>query len=107
VTQPLVRFALVSLTSGETNLPGYVDPNEVFAWCVWNVGDDLPPNMSRKLRGKSLVTLQFKAGATQWTLESFDEVSAKLLEARGQTIDAKAHKELAEGAKLNKSALAV
>lgn len=103
-----VRFAFVSLTSGEADLSGYVDPGEVFAWSVWNVGDDLPPNMSRKLRGKSLITIQFKAGATQWTLESFDEVSAKLLEARGQTEDAKAHKELAAEARtLDRSRFAV
>jgi hypothetical protein len=48
-----------------------------------------------------------KAGAAQWTAESFDEVSAKILEARGQTADAKHHKELADGEKLEKSRFAV
>jgi hypothetical protein len=103
----LLRFALVSLTSGETDIPGYVDAGEIFAWHVWNIGDDVAPNMHRKLRGKTVVVLQMKAGAAQWTLESFDEVSAKILEARGQSADAKAHKELADGAKLQHSRLAI
>jgi hypothetical protein len=103
----IVRFALVSLTSGETDVPGYIDADEIFSWTVWNVGDDMPPSMHRKLRGKSLVTLLAKAGTTQWTMENFDEVSAKILEARGQTVDAKAHKELADGAKLRTSPFAV
>lgn len=105
----LIRFSLVSLTSGETNVSGYIDANEVFAWHEWNIGDDLPPggNIHRTLRGKTLVVLNTKAGAVQWTVESFDQVSAKILEARGQTIDAKHHKELADGAKLERSRFAV
>jgi hypothetical protein len=103
----LVRFALASLTTGDTDIPGYIDTAEVFAWHEWNIGDDVQPGMHRKLRGKTLVVFQMKAGAAQWTAESFDEVSAKILEARGQTVDAKAHKELADGAKLRTSPFAV
>lgn len=103
----LLKFALVSLTSGEMDLPGYMDANEIFAWHVWNIGDDVAPNMHRKMRGKTLVVLNTKPGAVQWTTESFDEVSAKILEARGQAKEAEAHKELADGAKLEKSRFAV
>jgi|HubBroStandDraft_6_1064221.scaffolds.fasta_scaffold41034_5 hypothetical protein len=102
----LVRFALVSLTSGETDVPGYIDAGEVFAWHVWKI-DESTPGMHRSLRGKTVIAIQMKAGAAQWTLESFDEVSAKLLEARGQFPDAKTHKELADGAKVEKSRFAV
>ena len=101
-----MRFALISLTTAET-IPGYIDANDIFAWHVWNVSDELAPNMHRKLRGKTLVVLNTKPGAVQWTEESFDEVSAKILEARGQTADAKTHKELAEGARVEKSRFAV
>jgi hypothetical protein len=102
----IVRFNLVSLTSGETSVSGYVDANEVFAWHEWKI-EDGQPNIHRKLRGQTVVVLQMKAGAAQWTAESFDEVSAKILEARGQTADAKHHKELADGEKLEKSRFAV
>jgi hypothetical protein len=102
-----IRFALVSLTTAE-EIPGYLDVEQIFAWHVWNVGDDVAPNMHRKMRGKTLVVLNTKPGAVQWTEESFDEVSAKILGALGQTGDAyNAHKELAEGAKLKTSSLAI
>jgi len=104
----LIRFALVSLTSGETDLGGYVDASDVVSWNVWNIPDDVNagPNIHRRMRGKSLVALNLRGGICHWTTESFDEVSAKLLEARGQAADAKAHKELADGAKLEKSRFA-
>jgi hypothetical protein len=104
----MVRFTLTSLTTAE-EIPGYMDANEIFAWHVWNIGDDIPPggNIHRKLRGKTLVVLNTKPGAIQWTQESFDEVSAKILEARGQAGDAKTHKELAEGARVEKSRFTV
>lgn len=105
----LIRFALVSLTSGETDLGAYVDAAEVVSINVWNIGDELPPGgqIHRKMRGKSLVSLNLRGGIAHWTDESFDEVAAKLLEARGQTTEAKTHKDLADGAKLQRSRLAI
>lgn len=105
----LVQFALVSLTSGETELGAYIDSDEVVSFNVWNIGEELPPGgqIHRKMRGKSLVSLNLRGGIAHWTDESFDEVAAKLLEARGQTADAKHHKELADGAKVEKSRFAV
>jgi len=105
----LIRFALVSLTSGETDLGGYVDSADVVSWNVWNISDELPPGggIHRKMRGKSLVALNLRGGIAHWTTESFDEVSARILEARGQAAEAKTHKDLAEGAKLQHSRLAI
>lgn len=105
----LIRFALVSITSGETDLGGYVDSAQVVSWNVWNIADDLSmgAGIHRKMRGKSLVALNLRGGIAHWTTENFDEVSAKLLEARGQTREAKTHKDLADGAKLQHSHLAI
>jgi hypothetical protein len=105
----LVKFALVSLTSGEIDLGGYVDSSEVVSFNVWNIGDELPPGggIHRKMRGKSLVSLNLRGGIAHWTDETFDDVAAKLLEARGQSAEAKTHKDLADGAKIQKSRLAI
>ena len=103
----MIPIKFVSLQTAENDLPAYIDAAEIICISVWRIGDEVGPNMHRKMRGKTLVTLMTKAGTMNWTEEGFDEVSAKILEARGQTADAKTHKELADGAKLEKSRFAV
>lgn len=114
----LLRFQLVSVQSGDMDLPAYIDASEITSWSVWRVGDDVPPGMHRKLRGKVLTTLQQKNGAINWTEESFHSVSTRILTMRALILEAKtaeiskalhecSETERAEAAASKKSSLAV
>jgi hypothetical protein len=90
----LLHFLLVNTLSGETEIPGYIDVAELASWTRWKVPDDAPmggPSPHRTLRGKFLISLNTKGGMTHWTDESFDSVSARILEARGQKDRAEIH----------------
>ena len=86
-----VHFSLVNIQSGETGIPGYVDVNEIASWNRWKVPDDLAGGLHRSLRGKLIIVLNMKVGITHWCEESFDAVSARILEARGQKDRAEIH----------------
>ncbi len=91
----LLQFSLVNIATGETGIPGYVDVNEIASWNRWKVPDDTPGGpggLHRTLRGKLITTLNMKTGATHWSDETFDAVSARILEARGQKDQAEIHR---------------
>jgi hypothetical protein len=102
----VVKVLLVNTGSGEEHIPQYVDANEIVSWGPWLVPDSLPQGMHRSLKGRTLVVLNFKTGMMHWCEESFDAVSARILAARGQEAEAKAH-EAAAALNAPRSALAV
>jgi hypothetical protein len=104
-----LQFPLVNLQSGKIQIPGYVDATEIISWNVWTVPDDAigPAGIHRTLRGKEIVCMNMKGGMVHWTDDSFDSVSARLLEARGQKDRAEIHAAAHAAAKINKSPLAV
>jgi len=106
----LLQFPLVNLQTGKTQIPGYVDVTEIASWNLWTVPDDAiggPQGLHRSLRGKEIVVLSTKSGLTHWTDDSFDSVSARILDARGQKDRAEIHAAAHAAAKTNKSPLAV
>lgn len=86
-----VKFLLVNTSSGEEHIPGYVDVNDIASWSPWVVPDSLPQGMHRSFRGRTLSVLNLKSGHMHWCEESFDAVSARILTAREQHTEAKAH----------------
>ncbi len=103
----LLQFPLVNLQTGETEIPGYLDADNVISWNVWNVPSDLPSGIHRTMRGKAIVCINLKGGLAHWTDDSFDSVSARILEARGQKDSAEVHVAVHAAAKINKSRLAI
>lgn len=101
-----LKFLVVNTSSGEEHIPQYVDANEIISWGPWVLPESLPPGMHRSFRGRTLIVLNLKSSHMHWCEESFDAVSARILAARGQEAEAKAH---AAAAALNapKSPLAV
>lgn len=100
------QFFVVNTSSGEQHIPQYVDCKEVVSWGPWVVPDPLPQGMHRSLKGRTLIVLNMKTGHMHWCEESFDAVSARLLAARGQHEEVKAH-EAAAALNAPKSPLAV
>jgi hypothetical protein len=79
-----LHFACVNIQTGEFEIPSYVDVTEIVSWNRWKVPDDQAGGIHRGLRGKLIIVLNMKSGIAHWTDESFDSVSARILEARGQ-----------------------
>jgi hypothetical protein len=86
-----LQFPFVNVATGETGVPAYVDAEQIMVWYQWIIPDDLGQGVSRKLRGKTLVVLVTKSGSQHWTDDSFDSVSARILEAKGQKDRAQLH----------------
>jgi hypothetical protein len=108
----LLYFEAVNTLTGETAIPGYIDVDELASWTRWKVPDDAgggPGGVHRSLRGKLLISLNTKGGMTHWTDESFDSVSARILEVRGQKDRAEIHAAAHAAEQMNskKSSLAV
>lgn len=93
-----LKFQLINPQTGKPEDEAYVDAEQISTWQSMKTKYDKPCTL---INFKSGMGFAYQVNA------SFDEVSAKILEARGQSADAKVHKELADGAKLEKSRFAV
>lgn len=93
-----LKFHLIDPQTGKPGDEAYVDSELIGSWQSMKTKHDKPC---------TLINIKSGMGFAYQVNETFDEVSAKLLEARGQTADARIHKELADGAKLEKSRFAV
>jgi hypothetical protein len=105
----LLHFQLINMQTGETDIPGYIEADAILSWNVWKLGDDLSQGMHRTMRGKTIVVINVNngIGLAHMTTDSFDSVSARILEARGQKDRAEIHAAAHASAKINKSSLAV
>lgn len=93
-----LRFQLINPQTGKPEDEAYVDAEQVSTWQSMKTKYDKPC---------TLINFKSGMGFAYQVNVSFDEASAMILEARGQSADAKHHKELADGAKLKTSSLAI
>jgi hypothetical protein len=91
-------FQLINPQTGKPEDEAYVDADQVSTWQSMKTKYDKPCTL---INFKSGMGFAYQVNAT------FNEVSARILEARGQSADAKHHKELADGAKVETSRFAV
>lgn len=84
----IIFIQFVNVATGECGIPAYIDAAKISKWYRWQVPDDLPfsPNQAtphRSLRGKQLTVIENENGQS-WSDEPFWQLSASILEARGE-----------------------
>ena len=86
------KFLVVNVQDGRFDVPCYIDCEQISEWHEWKTGMDLPQGVHRNLRDKTLIVINMKTGGMHWCQESFDAVSARILEARQQGTLAEIHR---------------